>query len=61
MTPVVQESTYPSARTLLMEVESAVSGILPEFLINTGLGSDLVTEKALTCMESIKHSGIHPR
>ena len=32
-----------------MEVENAVSGVIPEYPVNARSGSDLVTEKAMTC------------
>ena len=31
-----------------MEVENAVSGVIPEYPINAQLGLDLVAEKAMT-------------
>ena len=31
-----------------MEVETAISDVVPEYLINARLGSDLVTENAMT-------------
>ena len=37
-----------STHTCLMEVENAVSGVILEYPINARLGSDLVTEKAMT-------------
>ena len=37
-----------STHTCLMEVENAVSGVIPKYPINAQLGSNLMTEKAMT-------------
>ena len=42
--PLESQSTH----TCLMEVENAVSGVIPKYPINAQLGSNLMTEKAMT-------------
>ena len=46
--PFFHERESRSTRTCMMEVENAVSGIVPEYPVNPRLGSDLVTEEVMT-------------
>ena len=45
-----------STHTCFTEVENAISGYVPEYPINARLGSDLVTEKAMTWVTSVSCS-----
>ena len=48
-TDIILPRENRSTLTCLKEVENAVSGVLPGYPRNARLGSDLVTEKAVSC------------